>query len=448
MDRVTLNVLSKRILHELDLSKRDYGELESAFAYAFALGAITFGWMADRRSVRWLYPAVLVAWSMAGFATGLVTGFVTLWLCRFALGLCEAGHWPCALKTTQHILPSEQRSLGNGILQSGAALGAILAPLIILFMVQGDERGLWRAPFMVIGAIGCFWAVGWLLTVRRQDLHTQRRPGVSLIGVLLPLVGLLGFDLACRLVIAHPDWLPGDTLPELVQDRAAPLVVKGLVFLTSCLVVLRWLSRATKGDNHLARGAFFRRFFVLMVAVIAINCTWHFFRAWLPLFLQDERGYSEGQATRFITAYYIATDLGSLSIGFASLLLIRAGLATHTSRMVTFTLCALICLLSLVVVVLPAGPLLLGLLLVIGFAALGLFPNYYSFSQELTVQHQGKVTGALGCLNWTAMYFLQDLFGLSREYYGSYAVGLTLAGLTPLVGVVVLVLFWGRSSTK
>src|SRR5947209_20571295 len=65
MDRITLNVLSNRILRELRIDERSYGELESAFAYAFALGAILFGWVADRINVRWLYPAVLLAWSAA-----------------------------------------------------------------------------------------------------------------------------------------------------------------------------------------------------------------------------------------------------------------------------------------------------------------------------------------------------------------------------------------------
>jgi ACS family hexuronate transporter-like MFS transporter len=99
-------------------------------------------------------------------------------------------------------------------------------------------------------------------------------------------------------------------------------------------------------------------------------------------------------------------------------------------------------LLSLTVTHLPAGPLLLAVLLVVGFASLGLFPVYYAFSQDLTVRHQGKVTGALGCINWLAMALLHEVVGDSIKRTGNYSEGLALAGLTPVVGFLVLFVLW------
>ena len=105
---------------------------ETAFGFAFAAGALIFGFIADRTNVRWLYPVVLFLWSLMGFLTGFVQTFTGLLLCRLFLGLFESGHWPCALKTTHRLLPPESRALGNSILQSGTAIGAIITPLIMV----------------------------------------------------------------------------------------------------------------------------------------------------------------------------------------------------------------------------------------------------------------------------------------------------------------------------
>jgi ACS family hexuronate transporter-like MFS transporter len=191
---------------------------------------------------------------------------------------------------------------------------------------------------------------------------------------------------------------------------------------------------------------FIRRFVVLMVLVSAINTAWHFLRAWLPLFLQKQHGYSEREASLFFTGYYFATDVGSLTAGFTTLWLARLGFSVHGSRLIVFLFCALLTTLSVAAACFLQGPLLLGTLLVIGFGALGVFPVYYALSQELTVRHQGKVTGALGCINWLVMALLHELVGDSVKMTGSYSLGMSLAGLAPILSFVVLLLFWGPSA--
>ena len=193
MDRQTLSLTGTRMKQEFHLDDAQYGRLEAGFSWAFALGALFFGFLADRVSVRWLYPFVLVAWSTAGLATayagrigGLLTGWVGwtapvaenpanhemyagLLVCRTVLGLFESGQWPCALITTQRILSNEDRSFGNSILQSGASIGAIFTPFVVQ-LTMTDAPGSWSMPFLIVGGIGLLWVFPWFGLVKASDL--------------------------------------------------------------------------------------------------------------------------------------------------------------------------------------------------------------------------------------------------------------------------------------
>ena len=269
--------------------------------------------------------------------------------------------------------------MGNGILQSGAAVGAILTPLLVLAFIHFEVGSVWRPAFWTVGVLGLFWVALWLVVVRPGDLPAGSSSGF--------------FDF------------------RVLTDR---------------------------------------RFWVLAFVVVCINLTWHFFRAWMPLFLEERHGYSRPAIQWITMAYYVATDGGSLLAGFVVLRLAAGGLPVHTSRMMVFGGCAALTLLSLPVAFMPAGAsaqlgtsvLLLGMLLVLGFAALGLFPNYYAFSQELSSQHQGKVSGMLGCACWMAMYPMQISVGAYVEATGSYTRVVALGGLPPLLALLVLLLLW------
>jgi MFS family permease len=346
--------------------------------------------------VRWLYPALVLAWSAMGFLTGLVKDYEQLLLCRTLLGFFEAGHWPCALKTTQRLLSRDERTLGNSVLQSGASLGAIITPLVMTFMVAGrTDPGAWRQPFLVIGGIGVLWVVVWFALLKEKDFAEN------------PLT---------------PASSPGGGEGE-----------KGEGTLPT--------STAKEPERFLAVFAD-RRFWALVIVVAAINVCWQIVRAWLPKFLIEGRGYPEAEALKFNSLYYIATDIGCLAAGAAALWLVKRGWEVHRSRATVFGVCALLTSLTALAATLPRGWALLAVLLVVAAASLGLFPCYYSFSQELSTQHQGKVTGILGTVAWATSSPCQKLFGWIADETKSFNEGIALAGLTPLLGYAALVLLW------
>src|SRR4029450_3785199 len=84
----------------------------------------------------------------------------------------EAGHWPCALKTTFALLDEKDRTMGNSVLQSGASIGAVITPQILKLLMT-DEPGSWRTAFIAVGAAGVLWVVLWFAFLRSRDLASS-----------------------------------------------------------------------------------------------------------------------------------------------------------------------------------------------------------------------------------------------------------------------------------
>ena len=161
----------------------------------------------------------------------------------------------------------------------------------------------------------------------------------------------------------------------------------------------------------------------------------------------------------FTSAYYIATDVGCIGVGLWVKGLISRGWEVHRARLITFTACAGLTLLCRRRGF-PAEPpnvkangfwsppslLLLALLLLVAAGTLGLYPNYYSFTQELSRKHQGKISGALGTIAWIGSGTMQRLAGKNIDETKSYATGIMIAGVLPLLACAALWLLWPRRS--
>lgn len=384
MDRQTLANAAVRISKEFHLTQAQYGNIEAVFAYAFAAGSIVFGWLADRVSVRWLYALVLTMWSLAGFATGFVRNYDELLLYRGFLGFFEAAHWPCGIRTTRALLDARERSLGNGVLQSGTSIGAIITPLIMRALMT-SELGSWRVPFQVVGMTGLLWLVLWFALVRRTDLAT-------------PATG--------------------------------------------------FASTGDVPDQNLWRIIFSRRMLIIFIVIGSINTTWQILRAWLPKILQEGRGYSETEALYFTSAWYAATDIGCLGAGALALWLGRRRLSVHHARVGVFAGCGVLCAFCAFTPLLVKSWLLLAVLLVAGAGALGVFPIYHAFTQDLSGRHQGKITGMAGVVAWVLPAQAQKLFGALADWTHSFDLGLVVAAFLPLLAVLPLWLAWNGKWEK
>jgi ACS family hexuronate transporter-like MFS transporter len=385
MDRQTLANAAHRITTEFSLNQEQYGNLELAFGWAFAVGSLFFGVLADKFPLRWLYPLVLLLWSFAGFATGLIGSYSALLVCRTLLGFFEAGHWPCAVKATQRLLEPKDRSMGNSVLQSGTSIGAIITPLIMRALLT-DNLSSWRFAFQAVGLAGLLWIALWFLLIRTGDLDGP------------------------------------------APERNTPG------------------SGDAAGRRSFLQAIFTRRMLIIIFVIALINTAWQLIRAWLPKFLIEGRGYPENQMLYFNSLFYIFTDIGCIGAGFLTLWFYRRRFSVTNARKVTFLICSLFSALTVCVIWLPKSPGLLVLLLLVGAGALGVFPIYHAFTQDISPEHQGKVTGIGGVAAW-ALSPAQKYYGRLIDQTGSFDLGFAIAGCMPLLACLALLLFWKDSKS-
>lgn len=154
-----------------------FGILNACFMGAYAVANGLSGPFIDRVGTKLGYLACMVWWSLAGIAHVFARGAISLGLCRVLLGLGEAGNWPAAAKMVGEWFPSRERALASGIFNSGASIGAILSPLLIVWMV--NSLG-WKSAFVLMGGLGLVWAVAWWLVYRNpsRSAAAQKAPRV------------------------------------------------------------------------------------------------------------------------------------------------------------------------------------------------------------------------------------------------------------------------------
>ncbi len=156
--------------HTINLNEIQYGNIVWAFQIAYALGVIFAGRLVDRMGCRRGYPIVTGIWSLAAMSHALVKSVGGFGIARFFLGLGESGNFPAAIKATAEWFSPRERALATGIFNSGAGVGAILAPFIVPRVM---EHFGWRACFLVTGAFSAAWIVWWSIRYRKPSVSSD-----------------------------------------------------------------------------------------------------------------------------------------------------------------------------------------------------------------------------------------------------------------------------------
>lgn len=162
-DRQTLPVAIAAIQHNIPISNQQFSYLQTAFLLSYAALYVIGGRLLDRLGTRFGFLLIMLWWSVACALHGLASGFVMLLCARFLLGMGEGGGFPAAVRVVAEWVPAEERSTAVGFINGGTAVGSVLAPPLIGYILIHSG---WRAVFFASGAVGLAWVVWWTLSYR------------------------------------------------------------------------------------------------------------------------------------------------------------------------------------------------------------------------------------------------------------------------------------------
>jgi ACS family hexuronate transporter-like MFS transporter len=356
MDRQILSilkpVLSGSVLHlqpllpgwptfeaSINLTDVQYGNILAAFQIAYALGVVFAGRLVDRVGCRAGYPIVTGLWSLAAMGHALVNTVLGFGIARFLLGLGESGNFPAAVKATAEWFQPKERALATGIFNSGAGVGAILAPLAVPWVALHFG---WRVSFLITGVFSAAWIVWWSIRYR-----TPHQRGLT----------------------ARP--------ANVALPRGPAVAIWSL---------LR-----------------FRQTWAFMLGKLLTDPVWWFFLFWLPQYFNSRFKLDLLHMGPPLVVVYVVSMFGSVFGGWLPRGYMHLGMALKPARLAAMLTCACLVVPIAVAGSLQSVWLAVGLLSLAAAAHQGWSANIFTTSSDMfpsrhigTVVSFGQVAGALG----------------------------------------------------
>ena len=142
------------------------------------LGALLFGYMADRIGRRRVLILNVLIFTAFEFVSGLAPSLVTFIVIRALFGVAMGGEWGVGASLTMESIPAKWRGTASGLLQAGYPCGYLLASL--LYWIAFSAVG-WRALFM-IGAIPGLFVAGYIFFYVQESPDWLQRKTHAKIG--------------------------------------------------------------------------------------------------------------------------------------------------------------------------------------------------------------------------------------------------------------------------
>ena len=389
IDRSALSVLWPDIVEDLfpDESalerKQIYANISIVFILSYAFGQAIFGKIFDWVGTRLGFVLSIGVWSLATAAHAFAQGALSFSIFRAILGVAEAGNWPGAAKSNADWFPTKERALAQGIFNSGAAIGGIIAiPLIAYLTVYFS----WQMVFIVIGLVGLLWLIPWIILVKAPP---KSHPWITDEEREYILTGQRNTDADCTL-----------------DDKEYNPSTKEL------------LSRKESWG--------------VIIASAAIDPIWWLFVFWIPIYLNEVYAMDVKSIGIYGWVPYVGAMFGAWFGGLLAQNRIKAGWNTDKTRKLTITLGCLIMLPALLAMADPGGPttaVMIMAVILFGFqTAIG---NVQTLPSDLfgkkavgTLAGFSGMAAKLGALGLTA---LVPILTADGNYTPAFVIGASLA---------------------
>ncbi len=320
LDRQVLSLLKPSLEAEFGWTNSQYADIAAAFQFTYAISLLFAGRIIDRMGTKkgfiwaivlWSLGAMIHAWSVP-IGDGLlkvlgwvgiisvpasVLGFI---FSRMMLAIGEAGNFPGAIKATAEYFPKKERSFATGIFNSGANVGAILAPLSVPWI---ESHFGWEAAFLIVGGVGFIWLIFWLIYYEKPEEQTR----------------------ISKEELAY------------IQADDEPLEVKN----DEPHKNIPWVKLIS-----------YKQTWSFVLGKFLTDGVWWFFLFWLPAFLKDQYNMIGTEIMLPLAVLYSLTMFGSIGGGWFPTYFINKGHEVYVARMKAMFVIALIPL-----VVLAAQPL-------------------------------------------------------------------------------------------
>ncbi len=190
LDRQVLSMTIIKIQKEFHLTDVQYGWVNTSFLISYGLMFTIGGRLMDTIGGKIGMAVSLAIWSLATVFHGFMTNFYQLIALRFLLGIGEGGCFPGAAKIVYRWFDEKRRAMANGVAIGGSAIGAVLAPPLVVYL--STQFG-WRWAFLSTGLIGIAWVIFWVLIPwgKKQVLKSKEKIGVQVKEKAFPFIKLL-----------------------------------------------------------------------------------------------------------------------------------------------------------------------------------------------------------------------------------------------------------------